>query len=241
MTHLRFFIDIEQFVDGDSVFLEGSEFHHIRSVVRIVEGEEVPLVNGKGGFARGVVESVERHRCRIRVLSSEHKEKPQAKLFLGLSILRPNHLDFAIEKGTEVGVDTFVLFPGDKSEKKEISSSMRRRLDAIITAAMKQSGRNFCPAIQEAASLEDAFVYLPSPRLFADLQEEAAPLVKRLHELPKESPVSLLIGPESGWSEEERRLLRKEGPPVLLHSNVLRAETAAIVAAYTASVWIQSL
>jgi 16S rRNA (uracil1498-N3)-methyltransferase len=235
MTCLRFFIDNDGFEVGEMVFLEGGEFHHIRAVVRIQEGEEVSLVNGKGGCAKGYVEAVERHRCVIRILSSEQKEAPKAKLFLGLSLLRPNHLDFAIEKGTEVGVDQFILFPGDKSERKDASPSMKRRLDAIITAAMKQSGRNFRPEVQEARSLQDAVLLLPAPRIFADLQEGAIPLPKRLETCSKNEPISILIGPESGWSDEEKDFLLKEGPPVLLHSNVLRAETAAVVAAYTAS------
>ncbi len=240
MTRLRFFIDVDGFTVGETVFLEGAEFHHLRGVVRIAEGEEVFLVNGRGWVAKGTVEAVERHRCVIRILSSEHTQAPSAKLFLGVSLLRPNHLDFAIEKGCEVGVDQFVLFPADKSERKESSPALRRRLDSIITAAMKQSGRVFRPEVQEASSLKEALLLLPSPRLFADLHEGAVLLSKRLEELSKENPLSLLIGPESGWSDDERKLLLVEGPPVLLHTNVLRAETAAIVAAYTASLWFQS-
>jgi 16S rRNA (uracil1498-N3)-methyltransferase len=235
MTSLRFFVDVEGFEVGEKVSLEGSEFHHIRAVVRIQEGEAVSLVNGKGWFAKGIVDAMERHRCVIRILSSEHIETPKAKLFIGLSILRPNHLDFAIEKGAEVGVDQFILFPTDKSERKDSSPSMRRRLDAIITAATKQSGRGFRPEVHEVRSLQDAFLLLPAPRLFADLQKGAIPLPRRLEEIPKDSPLSILIGPESGWSDAERALLIKEGSPVLLHPNVLRAETAVVVAAYAAS------
>ena len=241
MTSLRFFIDVDRFEVGETVFLEGSEFHHIRAVVRIQEEEEVALVNGKGWFAKGRVEALERHRCAIRILSCEHKQAPAPKLYLGISLLRPNHLDFAIEKGTEVGVDRFILFPADKSERKEASPSMKRRLDAIITAAVKQSGRGFRPEVQEARGLQEAFSMLPAPRLFADLQEQALSLSKHLEGLSCDKPLSILIGPESGWSDGEKALLLKEGSPVHLHANVLRAETAAVVAAYTASLWFHNL
>lgn len=236
MTSLRFFIDVDGFSVGETLFLEGKEFHHVRDVVRIEQGEEVALVNGRGGCAVGIVERVDRHRCGIRILSCTQEEAPVARIFLGLCFLRPNHLDFAIEKGTEVGVDTFVLFPGDRSERREESSAMRRRLSSLITASTKQSGRMFSPQVHIARSMEEALLHLPSPRLWADLQEGAPLLSQKVGSLAKERPVSILIGPESGWSEAEKTLLSKEGEPVLLHRNVLRAETAAVVAAYTVSV-----
>ena len=235
MTTLRFFIDVERFVEGDIVCLEDKEFHHARDVVRIEKGESIPLINGKGSSALGRVEAIERHRCLILILNVTQEKKPTPRLYLGLSLLRPGHLDFAIEKGTEVGVDHFVLFPSDKSEKKELFPSMIRRLDALITAATKQSGRTFRPEISHASSLKEALLLLPTPHLWADLHEEALPLKEKLEILSPTIPLSILIGPESGWSDDEKRLLLHEGPPVLLHHNVLRAETAAVVAAYTIS------
>jgi 16S rRNA (uracil1498-N3)-methyltransferase len=226
---------MDPFLVGECVSLEGKEFHHVRGVVRIEEGEEVALINGKGGYAIGCVEAIERHSCRIRILSCTQKEAPRAKVYMGLSFLRPQHLDFAIEKGTEVGVDTFILFPGDRSERKEESPSMIRRLGALITASTKQSGRCFSPEVRVVRSIREALCLLPSPRLWADLQEGALPLSKRVEHLSLQESVSVLIGPESGWSEAEKTLLSLEGPPVLLHKNVLRAETAAVVAAYTVS------
>ena len=113
---------------------------------------------------------------------------------------------------------------------------MRRRRDALITAAVKQSGREFRPEVTEARSLEEALALLPPPRFFADLYEGAVPFSEALHAIPKGSSLSLLIGPESGWSDNERKTLRAEAVPVLLHPHVLRAETAAVVAAYTAFV-----
>jgi 16S rRNA (uracil1498-N3)-methyltransferase len=240
MTGLRFFIDTDGFTVGESLLIEGAEFHHICDVIRAQPGEELFLLNGQGWIAKGIIEDIGRHRCTVRILFAEQKEAPPPQLFLGLSLLRPNHLEFAIEKGTEVGVDQFILFPTDKSERKDSSPSMRRRLSSIITAAMKQSGRTFRPEVKEANSLAEALLMLPSPRLFADLQEKAPFLSDYLKQASCESPLSVLIGPESGWSDREKGILQKDGCPVLLHSNVLRAETAAVVAAYTVAVFFQT-
>jgi 16S rRNA (uracil1498-N3)-methyltransferase len=232
VTHFHFFIDTDDFFPGSSVVLEGSEFHHARDVLRVGPEESVMLINGRGCLASGVIESFERHSCSIRVLSSEHRAPPPP-LCLGLGLLRPNHLDIAVEKGTEVGVDRFVLFQADRSERKEVSSSLHRRLEALLTAATKQSGRLFRPQLCVVASLSEALTLLPSPFLWADLASDATPLASKLDDLSSPSPPSLLIGPESGWSDHERSLLSKHSSPVLLHKNVLRAETAAIVGAYT--------
>ena len=238
MTSLRFFVNVDQFAQGQLVALEETEFHHARDVVRVRIGEQVALINGKGWLALSHVETLERHRCLLRVASVSHEERFTAKLWLGLSLTRPGHLDFAIEKGTEVGVDTFVLFPSDKSEKKPMSDSLVRRLTALTIAATKQSGRLFLPKIVTVHSLQEALLALPRPHLWADLHEQAVPLQQRLATLPPSEPLSLLIGPESGWSEEEKQLLSHASPPVLLHTNVLRAETAAVVGAYLASLYI---
>lgn len=235
MTHFHFFIQAEEFTPGAIVTLEGPEFHHARDVLRIGPEESVDLINGRGCLASGIVESIERHRCLIRILSSATHEPPKTLLCLGLSLLRPNHLDFAIEKGTEVGVDRFVLFHADRSDRKDLPPSIHRRLEALLIAATKQSGRLFLPQICFAPSVAEALTLLPSPHLWADLSVNATSLASRLTSLPSDRSPSILIGPESGWSDREREVLSKSGPPVLLHTNVLRAETAAIVGAYELS------
>ena len=229
MTHFHFYIDTEELLPGAFVTLEGPEFHHARDVLRIEPGESVTLINGRGLIASGVVEAFERRLCRIRVLSSE-RTAPLPPVCLGLSLLRPNHLDIAIEKGTEVGVDLFVLFQAERSERRPISPSLTRRLEALLTAATKQSGRLFRPQLRFASSLAEALSLLPAPILWADLSSDASPILSRLTTL--QQPPSILIGPESGWSENERAVLSAYGPPVLLHETVLRAETAAIIGAY---------
>jgi 16S rRNA (uracil1498-N3)-methyltransferase len=235
MTHLRFFVDNGQFSEGDLVYLEDKEFHHARDVVRVGTGESIVLINGHGGLASGIVESIERHRCTVRVTSATQERRVPSRLFLAISLLRPSHLDFAIEKATELGIDAFVIFPSQKSEKHECSTSMQRRLSSIAVAATKQSGRLFLPEITTASSLQEALSLLPSPHFWADLGEDALPIQEVLAQCQSTQPHSLLIGPESGWSTKEQAMLRHERPPVRLHHLVLRAETAAIVAAYAMS------
>ena len=234
MTHFHFFVATDEFLPETSVILEGPEFHHARDVLRIKPGESVMLINGKGSLASGVVESIERRHCSIRLLSSECRP-PSPPICLGVGLLRPHHLDVALEKGTEVGVDRFVFFQADHSERKEVSPSLHRRAEALLIAATKQSGRLFLPQIYFASSLAEALPLLSPPLFWADLSPDATSLYSRLMTVPHHPPLSILIGPESGWSDKERALLSPYDPPVLLHTNVLRAETAAVVGAYMLS------
>jgi 16S rRNA (uracil1498-N3)-methyltransferase len=221
------------------VVLEDEEFRHAKSVLRLGVGDEVTVINGKGALATAVISSMGRSSCQLHVQSCEMKDPPQRAVFLGLSLLRPGHLDFAVEKVTEFGVTGIVLFPAEKSDRKNVPENLHRRLAALTVAAMKQSGQLFQPSITLAKSLEHACSLLPAPRLFADLQPEASFLPDILPTLESDS-VSILIGPESGWSDNEKQLLASLARPTLLHPNTLRAETAAIAAVYVSSLYLRA-
>jgi len=236
MGSFRFFVDVEQFECGAEVVLRGDEAYHARRVMRVKVGERVSLINGKGWVAQARVESVEKSSVRLQVLTGDRVLQPQEQLWLVMANLRPNHLDFAIEKGVEVGVDHFVLFAAEGSEIKKISEAKIRRIRALIKAAVKQCGRVFSPSLEIVRGLKEVVEIVPGPILWADPTRDAQPLSKRLSCSSKES-VSLCIGPEKGWSDHERALLSQSGEPVILHENILRAETAAVVGAYEIASW----
>lgn len=236
----RFFIDVERFEVGAEVVLEGSEALHARRVMRVDVGDRVTLVNGKGWLADARAEAIEKKRVRFQVFCCREMNRPSRQLWLGLGNLRSNHLDFAIEKGVEVGVDHFVLFVADGSEIREFSEAKKRRMCSLIQSAVKQCGRIFSPTIQTAQSIDQALQILPGPFLWAHISDDAVPLFEELSRCDKEGGVSLCIGPEKGWSHRERALLCSYGKSVALHENILRAETAAIVGAYEIAQWFSS-
>jgi 16S rRNA (uracil1498-N3)-methyltransferase len=236
----RFFVDVERFESQAEVVLEGSEAYHARRVMRVEVGDQVSLVNGRGWYARATVESIEKRKVLFRVLSCEEVEAPSRELWLGLANLRSNHLDFAIEKGVEVGVDHFVLFIADGSEIRTISEARQRRIRALIQAAVKQCGRVFSPEIQISRGLKQALQIMPKKLLWAHLSDQAKALSTELEKLDK-GTVCLCIGPEKGWSDREVALLEHRGPSVCLHENVLRSETAAIVGSYEIARWFCKL
>jgi 16S rRNA (uracil1498-N3)-methyltransferase len=205
----------------DPLILEGEEFHHLAKVMRIRVGETIEIVNGQGEFVEAEVVSLDK-KAQLKIVSHRKTPPPSQNIFLAQALTRPSSLEWIVEKGTELGVTEFWLFPGDRSEKKEISSSQLHRLETIIINALKQCGRLYLPKIVLKPPLEKW--EKPSGSLFFGDLSSKMPLKG-----PFEKTVIFFIGPEKGFSSEEAQLLNKfHAKGITLHDNILRAETAAI-------------
>jgi 16S rRNA (uracil1498-N3)-methyltransferase len=232
----RFFLPKKTFSTSEQIFLTDEESHHAQHVLRIAENDTVYVLNGEGACAKTCVVGVAKRHISLSVEEVVSKERPAHHIYLVLALLRPGHLDFALEKCTELGVDHFIFYKADKSDRKDISPHNRQRYEHLTIAAMKQSGRFFLPSITISSSLEHTLKSIEHPCIYCDFEDNAPYLDSKLHSLPPSS-IQIIVGPESGFSESEKKLLRQVGSPTLLHENILRAETAAICASYAASLW----
>lgn len=206
----------------NTVELIGQEHQHLTKVMRIKQGETVELVNGKNVLAKAEVVLIEKNKTLLKILSYEKKEISSHTLTLIVPLMRSFKLELVIEKGVELGVSQFLLYQADFSEKKEISEHQKERLFTIAVSAMKQCARLDLPSIEE---IEFQKIFgIEKELLFAD--PKANLTKKRLH-----GNLAIITGPEKGFSEKERKLLEKNGKGISFHPNVLRAETAPIVAA----------
>jgi len=218
----RFYIN-DSFEDSPTI--EGSEFHHLVHVMRAQNGDEIELVNGHGVLASARIETIKKKSASLRILHREKQSKPSPSLISAIAILRMEKLDWAIEKATELGADAITLFPAEHSEKKQLSENQVERLRNISIAAMKQCGRLYLPAIAILSSLERV-LELDAMTLFGDTDPKAP----MLEAIPNSSPILFITGPEKGFSTSEDALLKQRAKGVRLHMNILRAETAPIVA-----------
>ncbi len=98
--------------------LKDDEFHYLKNVMRCRVGDTVELINGKGTLAKAQISKLFEKEAHLTVLEQEEHEKPLKKITLALAILKPSHLEYALEKCCELGVDRFVLFTASRSEKK---------------------------------------------------------------------------------------------------------------------------
>jgi 16S rRNA (uracil1498-N3)-methyltransferase len=216
------------FVDSlePSVTVAGDEFHHSIRVVRARVGEDVELFDRAGNAARGVVESIERDRAVIRTGEALPSRESPLSIHLAMAIIQLEKFELVLQKATELGVKTFIPLVTERVElRPERYSGKTDRWQKIVFEAVKQCGRTLVPKIEPPADFAGVLQRTGEKILFdADATPPAAD-----RQAPAE--LTLLIGPEGGWSDDELRAARDRG--VLterLGPRRLRAETAAIAA-----------
>jgi 16S rRNA (uracil1498-N3)-methyltransferase len=198
--------------------------------MRTKAGDRVEVVNGQGILATAQVEQIDKKLAQLHIDGISSEPKDPFEIILAQAIPRINRLDTILEKGTELGMTQIWLFPGDCSERKELNENQLKRAKGILIAAMKQCGRLWVPQILEKPSLKK-WDELGYPAYFGDVKPSAKPFAAVLKESRPKDGVIFFTGPESGFSEGEEKILEKLGAMgVKLHSNILRTDTASLVA-----------
>lgn len=220
MRH-RIFVDA---IEPQTV-VSGDEFHHSVRVVRVRTGEEVELFDRAGNAARGKVESIDRDRAVIAAGEPLPSRESPLRLHLAMAIIQLEKFELVLQKATELGAASLIPLVTDRIElRRERYQGKGERWERIIFEAVKQAGRTRVPPVEEPRTLEEVLARGGAKILF-DADAEPSP-IERLDE------VTLLIGPEGGWSEEELQAAREHGCIFQrLGPRRLRAETAAIAAA----------
>ncbi|NOQ63636.1 MAG: 16S rRNA (uracil(1498)-N(3))-methyltransferase [Methyloprofundus sp.] len=215
----------------ETIELDDDSAHYLRAVLRLKKAQLVTLFNGEGGEFLGNTIEVSRKRVLIELQSfSEHSVESKLQVVLGLGISRGDRMDFSIQKSVELGVTEIaplltkrcvVQLKGDKSDKK-VSHWQR-----ISQNAAEQSGRTLRPAVDAVDSIENWVTQQTGLKIFLD--PFATQTLAQYQ--PENNKVTLLAGPEGGFTEEERELAKQAGfIPVQLGPRILRTETAALAA-----------
>jgi 16S rRNA (uracil1498-N3)-methyltransferase len=212
--------------------LEGNALKHAQ-VLRLREGEEVLLANGAGLCAKAVIHRADKHEvlCAIQDVLPEHGELP-FRLILALGILdNRERMEFAIEKAVEMGASDIVPVRTHNMERFAKNRIKSERLAAKAIAAMEQSHRSHTPSIHAPHSLEELFsdhssIISPQTRIILADADGTAP--KPLSSIES---VCVCIGPEGGFSAQERKMLLNDPRTTAwnLAPRRLRAETAAMM------------
>ncbi len=218
------------FVDAvaPSIEVAGDEFHHAARVVRVREGEEVEVFDGHGHAAHGRIAAIGRESLRVDVDREIDSREPRIRMTLAAAIIQIEKFELVLQKATELGAAAIVPLVTDRVEvRPERYRGKAERWRKIVFEAVKQSGRAAIPEIAEPQTF-DELAKKPGLKIVFDADEPADPTPAAVQ------PVTLLIGPEGGWSEREIALARTSGCLFArLGVRRLRAETAAIVALAT--------
>ena len=199
--------------------------HHAR-VARVGPGECVELLDLDGAVGIGQLARWEGSSCWVEVTRVERERgEPPAPLVLGLAVLHTQAFDWAVEKATEVGATALVpVISGLVQGGRHAARVERWR--RIASAAVAQCGRSRAPAVSEPRTLADFLAGSRGVRLLAD--PAAAP--PEWLEVGGDG-ITVLVGPEGGFTDEERAAILASGfAGLLLGPRILRAETAAVAA-----------
>jgi 16S rRNA (uracil1498-N3)-methyltransferase len=202
----------------------GDEFHHSIRVVRARVGEEVELFDRAGNAAKGIVESIERDRAVIRTGDPLPSRESPLAIHLAMAIIQLEKFELVLQKATELGVRSIIPLDTERVElRRERYANKSERWEKIIFEAVKQSGRTAVPRLEAVTTFEEV---LRRPGVKVLFDADAEPGV--LRDLAE---VTILIGPEGGWSEDELALaIEWECIFQRLGPRRLRAETAALTA-----------
>jgi 16S rRNA (uracil1498-N3)-methyltransferase len=153
-----------------------------------------------------------------------------------MAVFKFDHMEWGIEKATELGVARITPVIARRTEKHLTQAASKRveRWRRIVREAAQQSRRSDVPLVNEPVPLKEALAMVEAGTklLLAETEQEHS-LQNQLASVPvdQSASVALAIGPEGGWAPEEMQLFEANGwKPVTLGPRILRAETAAIAA-----------
>ena len=235
---------------GEVILTDAELIHQLVNVFRFKSGDKVILFDGSGFEFEAEIVSLNKKEIILKILKSSQGVSLASKIVsvsLYLSLIKKSNFELAAEKCTEVGVAEIHPLISERSEKKDLNME---RLNKIVKEASEQSGRVTLPKVFEVTDLEVAVSQAIAEEkrcvtfhTVTDTEtnvEHNRPGSQTHHPALTKAgidgchQVAAFVGPEGGWSDSEMELFRKNNFEIIsLGQNVLRAETAAIVAVWS--------
>ena len=234
----RFFVDE---VRNGHAEIAGEDARHLTRVLRVEVGQRYEISDNRSVYL-AEIETARKEHVIFRTLEKLPVIEPPVRIILCAAIVKFDHFEWMIEKATELGVARIVPMISVRTERGLDKAAPKRleRWRRIGLEASQQSRRAHLPEIDEPATWRDAVATAADHRYALD-ENTTLPLPAAFPtERRADDSVSLLIGPEGGWTDEERSEFVGAGwSPVSLGPSILRAETAALAAvAVVSAAWL---
>jgi 16S rRNA (uracil1498-N3)-methyltransferase len=221
---------VDDLAEGHQFVLPDSQGRYLVQVMRRGPGDEILVFNGRDGEWLARISAAGRREVRIEARRLTRPQPAADGPVLVMALVKRTPLETAVAKAVELGVSKIRLVT---TERTNADHTRVDRLEAIATEAAEQTGRLDVPPIHSPEPLERALDALGGETtvVFCDEAGEAPPLLVAVEGTPA-SHIAVLIGPEGGFSPEERSALRARSGviPAALGPRILRADTAAIAA-----------
>ncbi len=216
-------------INGNKVTINDEEQQHIVKVLRMKDGEDIHVTDGKGKLASGKL-IIEGKKAGIQI--SEIKENlPEFNPKLHIAIAPTKNIDrieFFVEKAVEMGIAEITILQTEKTERKNVNIDKIRKQ---TVAASKQSLRFHFPVINDVIKIQDFLKNINPENTFVAHCHENLERIG-LKNIPQLEQLTFLIGPEGDFSEKEIAFLAENNVrAVSLGNQRLRTETAGVFVA----------
>jgi len=210
--------------------LPEDEAHHAVAVRRIRVGEKIDVTNGKGLVGHGEVIAIGTKPSSLEYTLHDVSLVPRKRsIHLAAAMPKGDRQRVLLEMATQVGLDEFTPLNCERSVGREGAKSSER-WQRYCLEAMKQSRRAWLPVVQPEASLNDLLKSVSGNAMLICAVAGGVD-IETLVPPDKDQGIILVVGPEGGLTDAERNAIRLSGGiEVGLGENVLRTETAAVVA-----------
>lgn len=215
---------------GAEIAASEDQFHYLAHVLRAEPGLEILLFNGRDGEFRARLAFPTRKRILLTVIERTRPQPVQSDLVYLFAPLKVGRMDYLVQKAVEMGAG--VLQPVQTQHTQGKIGSIEK-IEANVIEAAEQCGILAVPEVRAPAKLVDLLETWDASRHIVycdegDCGQNPLPILNRLGE----RRLALLVGPEGGFSEDERRQLRSLPfvTAIPLGPRILRADTAAVAA-----------
>lgn len=204
--------------------------HYLGNVLRLGEGAEVLLFNGRDGEWSAKIAARTKKAVRLEVLEQQRPQPDHPDLIYCFAPLKVGRLDYLVQKAVEMGAGALVPVI---TQHTQLAKPSIERLRSNAVEAAEQCGILAIPEVREAEKLERLLSNWDNERrlIFCDEDATTNNPMAALQGI-KERKLALLVGPEGGFSDDERRMLRALPfvTAIPLGPRILRADTAAVAA-----------
>ncbi|MER8535002.1 16S rRNA (uracil(1498)-N(3))-methyltransferase [Mesorhizobium sp. M1005] len=204
--------------------------HYLSHVLRLGEGAEILVFNGRDGEWSAAIAAKSKKALRLKLLALQRPQPPLPDLVYCFAPLKQGRLDYLVQKAVEMGAG--ILQPVI-TQHTQVAKPGIERLRANVVEAAEQCGILAVPELREAEKFERLLSNWDRERRLIFCDEDAStnsplPALQAV----RENKLGLLVGPEGGFSDEERRMLRALPfvTAIPLGPRILRADTAAVAA-----------
>ena len=231
----RFFVPPAS-IQSSRVVFPSETARQIYSVLRLRPEQRLVVLDNLGNEFTVELEEVSQKAAAGKIIEQKPAQgEPLCRLALYLCLAQREKFEWMLQKCTETGASTFIPVISSRSLVQDLAETNKKttRWAKILQEAAEQSGRGLIPGLKPAVSLAQAVRQSQGKRLIFWEQERSNSLRQALDDLSHNNlpEISLLVGPEGGFSVEEVQLAVQAGwQPVSLGRRILRMETAALVA-----------